>query len=128
MTIQPTIIQKKASGWTATTNIVLGELPANSMGGAGERILRISTSKWDGGRGICSHASVVESRQSLSGEYRIETFGICEDFSKRLIATPNVRVTEKSVMAHHIKALKEFPLIEEEARAFYAAKQQNNAA
>jgi hypothetical protein len=106
-----TTLKKGHDGYSAETNVVLGEVES------GTRILRVSTYKYSRG-GLWSCATVgIEKNE---GGYTSFSFMMYQDFHKGFNFTPAKRVTEKSVMEAHKVALSMLPAIVEEAKQQYS--------
>ena len=100
-----TKMRKRHDGWAAESEQKLQDVAADSMGAAGERIIKLSTSKGPRG-GISSFVSVCIRRRENG--YQSEQVAMFEDYAKWYNVTPCARVTEKAIQAAHAVALQTF--------------------
>lgn len=118
-----TKIDKSATyGWTAKTDIEIGE--GGHAGEKGKRVLRLKTKK-DTSRagGLETYASV--HLVVLRGQYAMEIHSIGGgDFWANVRHVPCGRVTEKAVREAHEAALSSMPALIERAQAHYAGKDE----
>lgn len=106
--------RKGYDGWEAVSETLLGDADG------GQRILKLRTSKLNGR--LAATASVSIRKNSGAG-FMSETTEIFGDFYKRGIAeTSCSRVTEKSVLDVHKRALLEMDALIDQAKAFYEMK------
>lgn len=110
---------KGYDGWRAESVAVLGETPD------GTRKLELTTSKTRGG--IAAYATVYIYKDEDTG-FSSRTTEIFGDFRKSGIAyTPCNRVTEKTILEVHNRALQDMGSLIKQAKAFYEAKAQQTA-
>lgn len=116
---------KNDNGWKATTDIELGEVPANEYEKAGKRVLRITTSKHSFNKMVSAQASCHTSRPSVNGNYWTETHAMglgsgLGDYSQYIIKEAVLRCTEKVIKEMHAKALEHVETAIANAKAHYA--------
>lgn len=116
-----TKLAKSSNGWKASTEIEIGDSPADYTGFPAKRILRMTTSK--DSRGNISAFAVTCERRDTGYRYSSECHALFGGYSKKVLAVVNKKATEKQVMAIHQEALASFPAIVEEAKQFYLTKQ-----
>jgi len=120
-------LQKNQSGWKATTEIKLEDVAENSDAiskEAGERILRLSTSK--GNNGVTSTASVFKrvtkayDGKEYCSEQHVMGFGTPGGDYYRTVKKYDVkRVTEKAISEAHKDALTYMDAVLHAAKAHY---------
>jgi hypothetical protein len=111
---------KGFDGWQAVSEAEIGQIAE------GKRILKLRTAKTRGG--LAASASVCIRKQAGQAGFMCETTEIFGDFYKSGIAlTECCRVTEKTVLEVHQRALQDMDLLTRQAKAFYEAKTQQAA-
>ncbi len=123
-----TFFKKGARGQEAKTAYELPGLKmsalAHKLKENGVPVLEIRTYKTERG-GLLSHASVALEVNDDGAI--IHTFEIFGDYSKRVIQSPGVRCTAKTVEAQHLAALEMVPALLQDVEMFYAEKRAKEA-
>lgn len=113
-----TRITKGRDGWEANTTIPLDGDESRAIA-VGERFLKVSTHKRDGGR-LVTTASVA-TKTDIGYQ-----FAMFQDYMKT-VSQSKSRCTDKNVEVQHCGVLNDMDFILADVRAYYAAKEASHA-
>ncbi len=113
-----TLIKKGRDGWEANTTIPLDGDESRAIA-IGERFLKVSTYKRDGGR-LVTTASVA-TKTDIGYQ-----FAVYQDYMKT-VSQSKSRCTDKNVEIQHSGVLNDMDFILADVLAFYAAKEATHA-
>lgn len=116
---------QKRDGHNAESVAKLGDVAADGMDAAGERMIGLNTYK--SGREIVSVASVHIARKSNG--YSTKSFDVFGDYRRTVAKVPCARVTAKAIEAAHVAALEYFSdCIEGATKRYYSEAKAQYAA
>lgn len=116
-----TKMEKTKAGWTALTEVDMGEAMDRLKQETGRRVCKLETRKNSFNGAIVARARVV--LRTRMAETHAMSFGLDKgaDFSKEVHVVYPPRATEKAIKEAHQAALTHFPAVLEQAKNHYIA-------